>query len=40
MGILHGTMGILHGTMGIREPFSSLRHRASQFFEVDTQAQI
>ena len=40
MGILHGVMGILHGAMGILLVFSSLRNRASHFFEIDTHAQI
>ena len=34
MGIQGGAMGILHGGMGIREPFSSLRNRASHFLRL------
>ena len=34
MGIQGGAMGIQGGAMGIREPFSSLRNRASHFFSL------
>ena len=34
MGIQGGAMGIQGGAMGIREPFSSLRNRASHFFRL------
>ena len=40
MGILVCAMGILVCAMGILLVFSSLRNRASHFFEVDTHAQI
>ena len=34
MGIQGGAMGIQGGAMGIREPFSSLRNRASHFLRL------